>query len=309
MDSLVSFYPNLESPNVYQPVSLFDALTLHTWKFQKHVEYARELLQKYGKDGYYKTYKKSMPAFTPSGLFTTRSNEGLIAHSNYICIDVDCDNRFDAIKVKDMFSEIDNVAYCCYSLSNIGVFAIIPIQDGSLHEMHWLALQQDINGILKDIKPGLTIDEKCKNVSRTRTITHDDAPYSNKWADIYQGLASDRNAVYTPEKYYHSDNSDTSKQKALFLVQQIVGNHINITEDTEDWLKICYSFANTYGSEGESLFHDLSQIDSRYKAKNCKATYLSALRAKSKMDISAFFAVCKKHNITVPSDKDFLNNK
>lgn len=160
----------------------------------------------------YTTIKSMMPGAVVSGIIPkgyARKESNLTAHTGLISIDVDRGENpdIDFADVKRMLSEFDCVAYCALSLSGDGLFCIIPIDmpctipippidaDGTervqaikrvkaLHVGQFEALKQSFKLM------GLKVDEACKDISRIRVLSHDDAPYINPDAVPYPHFIS-----------------------------------------------------------------------------------------------------------------------
>ncbi|MCO6487008.1 MAG: hypothetical protein J5I98_01260 [Phaeodactylibacter sp.] len=129
-----------------------------------------------------KALKASLPAITVSGKFSVRNMKGLIQHSGLMCIDIDPGHNPNIVnwgEVKEVLSQLDNVAYCGLSVSGNGYFAIVPIAYPAKHTEHFKALEADF------LRMGLVIDPNCKDVCRLRGYSYDPAPYFNHAARTY----------------------------------------------------------------------------------------------------------------------------
>lgn len=77
--------------------------------------------------------KARLPAITPSGLFSVRKKEGLIAHSGLICLDIDAKEN-PAIEdwnvLKQNLPVSEHILYAGLSASGRGLFCLVPIADG-----------------------------------------------------------------------------------------------------------------------------------------------------------------------------------
>lgn len=93
--------------------------------------------------------KARLPAITPSGLFSVRKKEGLIAHSGLICLDIDAKENpviEDWNALKQNLPVPDHILYAGLSASGRGLFCLVPIADGKQHLQHFLALERDFKG-------------------------------------------------------------------------------------------------------------------------------------------------------------------
>ncbi len=62
-----------------------------------------------------KVIKVSLPAITPSGVFSSRSEKDLIEHSGFLAFDIDLKDNLHITNfhnLKEQLSNIPNIAYC-----------------------------------------------------------------------------------------------------------------------------------------------------------------------------------------------------
>src|SRR5690554_4569370 len=77
----------------------------------------------------YKAKKRTLGGITPSGIFSNRSESGLIEHSGLIQFDIDSkDNPVNMEELKFKIQHIPYVAYLSLSTSGNGLWGLIPIQ-------------------------------------------------------------------------------------------------------------------------------------------------------------------------------------
>ena len=79
----VSCFANYDSPANPRPVNLLHWLT--SPKYSDNVNTIRNIDDKESRD----KFKAKLPAITPSGLFSYRSQKDLIQHSGFIQFDID----------------------------------------------------------------------------------------------------------------------------------------------------------------------------------------------------------------------------
>ena len=174
----IRFFENKESQSRPKSIGLLDWLT--TDAFKKQVESIRSCDSKDEADRLKSKLPCSMPSMRMDG-----------SHSGYIAIDVDGVNHGDNLEytpaeLKAKISQIVNVAYCGYSCSGKGVWALIPIFDTTKHLDHFRALEVVFQRI------GLKIDSSCKNVNRLRYASYDPEPYLNEQAEKFSLILVDK---------------------------------------------------------------------------------------------------------------------
>lgn len=157
-------------------------VNLLTWlrsdKYAEQVGLIRSLQEKGERDA----LKATLPAITPSGLFSHRKEAGLVAHSGLICLDIDLKGNEGITNYADLkreLSKLVNVAYVGLSVSATGFFVLIPLADPTRHKEHFEALKQDFSGF------GIEIDKSCKNISRLRGYSWDADPFFRHDAKPY----------------------------------------------------------------------------------------------------------------------------
>jgi len=125
----------------------------------------------------YRKKKLELPYILPSGIFSKRSNSGLINHSGYICIDVDKIDNIEEVKGQLCSLAFVNLAFT--SPSSKGVKAIIKIDiEKATHMQYFTALE-----VCLQEEYHIEIDSSCKNVSRACLICHDSEAYINDHSD------------------------------------------------------------------------------------------------------------------------------
>jgi len=167
----IRVFKNKESQ--HQPYSMPLLEWLTSDRFKDRIELLRAAPTKDEMD----KIKNTLPCAMPSLLFSGE-------HSGYIAIDVDGINHGDNLEytpaqLKAKVSSIANVAYCGYSASGLGVWALVPIKDTSKHLEHFKALIEKFKAI------GLKIDEGCSNINRLRFCSYDSEPYLNENAVVF----------------------------------------------------------------------------------------------------------------------------
>jgi hypothetical protein len=115
-------------------------------------------------------YKKKFPYVTFSGTFRKRSNEGIINHSGYICIDLDNVGdtaRIIGIKGQILKSFIPGLIFISPSGNGLKIVYKIDISQGT-HAEYFSALSQYFKTEIK-----IDVDPSGKDVSRACFICYD----------------------------------------------------------------------------------------------------------------------------------------
>ena len=273
--------------------NLFTILTTDKWRTLSDKVRAEK------DDDKRKELKLQLPAFTPSGTFTTRNIKGLIKHSGYMCIDIDGDDNptiKDWQAVVHQLGKLPEVAFAGLSVSGNGVFALIPIKYPDRHIAHFRALQKSLS------KRGLVIDPKCSDVSRLRFYSYNKHYYINKDAKQYTPLYNKPQALqptYTHIPLSNSMPSDESDAEAL--VKEVVARGVNIVPNYNDWFKVGAALSNV--SNGRQLFHNISQIDSnKYNYKECNKQF-DSIKPGGGITINTLFYIANQYGVVLRKSK------
>ncbi len=290
----VSIYKNVKDTNG-TTVDLFNVLTTDRWRHLSDKVRAEQDKKKRDK------LKQQLPAFTPSGIFKDcqRTEEGLIKHSGYMCIDIDGDdnpNIADWQAVVFELGKLPQVAFAARSVSGNGVFAVIPIKYPSRHKEHFKAFQKSF------AKRGLVIDPKCGNLSRLRFYSYNEHYYINKKAEPYIHLYKEPimpTTNYMPAAC-HPNESDVDT-----LVREIVASGINIVPDYNAWFNVASALSNV--ANGRELFHRISQMDaSKYNYKKCDKQF-DGIKPGKGITINTLFYIAKNYGIAI-KNRDSSNS-
>lgn len=169
----VSCFQNYDTPQNPVPINLMTWLT--STKYKDKVKAIRSINDKKKRD----SIKSTLPAITPSGIFSYRSQSKLIQHSGLIQIDIDLtkenllisnwgDLKFELIK-------IPNIAYLGASVSGRGYWGLIPIPPEPENQKRYFDALYDI--FLNSW--GIELDDKPKNVASLRGYSFDSKAYFN----------------------------------------------------------------------------------------------------------------------------------
>lgn len=231
----------------------------------------------------FREVKKLMPMYTPSGVFSKRSKEGLIQHSGFICLDVDAKDNptVDLQAFLASLKDAESIYFASRSISGKGVFILVPVAFPDKHELHFDALVEDFSKI------GIKIDKSGRDVSRARFVSYDDSPIFNPDAKAYDRL------LLPKKQEAEFTSTDTNIE---ILVKKAIDSGINITSSYHDWFALACSLRRVPG--GREMFHALSAMDDRYNFAQADKQFDAVLHGYGYNE-SKFFEICKRHGITL----------
>lgn len=143
--------------------------------------------------------KKSLPAGIISGVAQKGIGErDIVERNNVVAVDIDAKDNpalYDWEAVKREISKSPFVAYAGLSVSGLGIFVLIPVEDSTKHKQHFDAIVSDFTNttftimqnedkeptILRGIRP----DQAPSNIASKRFVSYDPQPYWNTEAHIY----------------------------------------------------------------------------------------------------------------------------
>lgn len=278
---------------------------LFSKKYQDKIIALRQVDDKKERDA----IKKTLPAATISGTFTKRAAANIVQYNGLVCLDFDgADNPGKSpAEMKSDLAEYDEVAYAAVSVGGKGVFAIIPTTNTD-PERH--AAIVDMLGATFAREDGLHYDRACKDVSRLRFVSWDaecvhnpDAtPFdaSRIFADIEAREAARPPRPLILRQPAASSNNpsgrpDRTRERVESLIGAVETSRADLTSNYDDWLKLGFSIASHFGSDGEDYYHRLSQFHTDYDHAATAKKYENLLRHGRRIKIGTFFKILE-HN-------------
>jgi predicted P-loop ATPase len=238
-----------------------------------------------------KMKKDSVPVVTLSGVFKgSKSNDALVEHSGYICIDVDAKDQITQISKEVLTS--DPYAYCVHdSVSGNGGFVVIVKIDPAKHEDAFLGLEKYFF-----TNYSIVIDQSCKNVSRLRYISFDPDLKHNPKAKIFKQY------LKKIEKRNVQLKRIVVKNDFDQMVNQASG--MNLFDDYNDYIKCAFALANEFGEMGRSYFHALCQSSDKYNYDRAEKDYDKAVaRNKTGITIASLYYIFAQNGIALKSEE------
>jgi predicted P-loop ATPase len=226
-----------------------------------------------------------LPAVCLSGTFAKRNNEGLLAHSGFIGIDIDGENPDDVKRRVRGDKYVYSVFTSCSGTGACLIFKILP-------DRHL----DSFNGIAEYLLTnyGLIADQSCKNVSRLRFVSYDPDIYIEDHAVVFKQFPKGEKKPKLISKEVVFIQSDFEA-----ILDQIT---FDITGGYHQWLKIGFAIASHFGEPGREYFHRISKFGN-YSEKTCDKQYTECLKGRGDgITIATFYWICKENNIPVVSE-------
>ena len=283
MTKLVSYFSSVA--NSHKPKG---SLPLETILFSERVRAKVEALRSlpYGSEAFNQA-KRSMPCYTPSGVFEVRNSEGLICHSGVLCVEWDKVEDVDALK--DLLGGLPFIYYAGLSCSGRGVFALIKIADPTKHREYFKALSEYFGGI------GYRVDESGKDVCRLRVASYDAESIFNANSEVWNELPRVVAPTYTPRLA-----TATDERLLLAGVEYISRHGIDITQGRNNWLAIGSCVKSIMGAGGEDVFVSLSRYHPQYRESDARKTYRTI--AGNGYGIGVFASACSRAGVPKLTD-------
>lgn len=261
-------------------------------KYRGRVEEIRKLQD----ETLQKDIKMTLPAITPSGIFSYRSEEHLTTHSGFLAFDIDLSDNthianFDDLKTQ--VSHVVNVAYCGLSVRGKGYWGLVPIPKSTPieHKQRFSALANDFKRF------GINLDPSGCDVCRLRIYSWDAEAYFNHNAKLYTKIFKPQKKSSTRPAY------SNTREKIEGIIEKIKQDKTDITEDYQIWLKIGCAFADEFGGGGRDYFHSVSQFHPDYSPDKTDRMFDDILKhGYDKVSIGWFFNLLKDYGISLKTE-------
>ncbi|MEI6900550.1 MAG: BT4734/BF3469 family protein, partial [Bacteroidota bacterium] len=154
---------------------------IRSGKYKEKIQTLRELIRQ-GKDDEYNEKKKSLPAFTPSGLFEGgRKLKFLKEYSGCLILDLDKLDQDQLTFAKEKAAEIHYTYACFISPSGHGLKILVKVFSRPV--FHKQVFEQVKEYYEKQLE--LPVDPSGKDITRLCFVSWDELPYLNPSSAIF----------------------------------------------------------------------------------------------------------------------------
>lgn len=249
------------------------------WKAE--VEKARSFASKEERDN----FKKTLPAVTISGVFSTRKEANLISHSGFICVDIDSQEVDRSTLAADPFTYA-----LFYSISGKGVAILVKINPDK-HKESYQYLQKYYFE-----KYGVVVDPAPKNVASCRIISYDPEVFVNPGAKPSKFLEWKLPKVQSLPVVFSQDELTS-------IVRSVIEKGIDLAPDYLSYLQLAFALSSHLGESGRQHFHTLCQLNSKYSHDQADRQYTYCLKSPKTskgIGIGTFYHMVKSAGIDLP---------
>ena len=240
----------------------------------------------------YSAQKALAPLVTISGEFTSRKKDGLIQHSGLIAMDID-EKENDVNKINKFVASPSPEACVVHrSIGGEGIVIIYKINPDD-HLKSFYAISENLAEV-----HGLIADKACKDVSRARFVSFDSDVYHNADAPIWDKFPEVKEDKRKTREYRkHSPNLDNTMR----IAKELAVANPTLLDDYADWMTIGFSLISEHGEEGREAFHVLSEVSSKYDAKDTDEKYSQLLSDYDghSITIGSFYMLAKENNVEI----------
>lgn len=253
-----------------------------------------------------KLLKENLPAITVSGTFNnSHSAKDLIQHSGLIQIDFD---HVNTNKVKGDLEKDQYTFASFHSPTGTGIKAIVKI-DPDHHEASFLALKRYYSSQFN-----LEIDHKCKDIGRCMFVSYDENLYFNPDSIKFpleknEPIATNKGSGRRKRILEGNVLIDRKYDEVELLIRQIEEVKKDLTSGYDNWLKIGFALASTFGERGRGFYHRLSIFNNQYTVNETDLQYDKCLQSKKEgINLSTLYFIAKSYGITNTKNKVHENN-
>ncbi|GAB4038707.1 PriCT-2 domain-containing protein [Spirosoma jeollabukense] len=284
----VSCFANYDTPT--NPVTINLLVWLYSPKHRAKIDALREVVDKAERD----SIKATLPAITPSAVFTYRQESSLVAgsHTRLLAFDIDLKDNPNIRNYADLKAQISKlpfVAYCALSASGKGYWGLVPIAYPERHGHHFDRLKRVFAHY------GIHIDTKPRNVASLRGYSYDPDPYQPEQVMLFEWY--DEPPQPKPRPFSLSTDADTERQRVEVCIDEVGKRSTYIGDNYADWYAVGCSLANAFGESGRDYYHQISQHYPGYQYAQTDKQFTACLRADSKATLGTFFHLCQQQGI------------
>lgn len=235
--------------------------------------------------------KKKVPYVTISGAFDYRSASSLLAHSGFVCMDID-----DIDDIDKTFEQLKNdpFTYGAFrSISGRGIAVIVKI-DEKRHLDAWLGLESYYAK-----KYEVSVDRSCKDASRARFVSFDPETFTNEKSKIFKNYIP-KSKQLTKKKL---PNLIVGNNDIDFIISQVQTSSIDITQnDYEIYRNIGFALAAEFGEGGRSYFHAVAYYSTKYTQEGCDKQFNKCIKSGGQgIGLPTFLHYVKEAGVSIVS--------
>ena len=272
LNKQISWYPNALSSTGYN-IAFGDYFSnIVSQQYNPYIQKYRDTVEVLGKDSDFAKQLKvsSLVCVTPSGIFSERKDSGLRGDfTGIIVLDLDAKDNYgiDIDKAILDARNIPNTLAYHKSVSGEG-YAIYVYVDKWQRNTYSFAMSY------YTVMLGVTFDRATSNLSRLRFISYDE----DLWlADRIECLEIPPLVVSKRHTPKPSNRQTTSNDMIGELVNTVISNGDDPTQDYADWFTLGCAIANGYGESGRTMFHIVSSNYYGYDYQEVDAKFDSIL--------------------------------
>jgi len=281
----ISYYNSLPSKGQAHTasgqISITDFIShIKFGKYKEAVDRVRNEPEKKKRD----ILKRSLVSVTISGVFAERKEEHLVAHSGFICIDVDNFTDKSAI-LKDKYT------FACFDSVSGNGFAVIVKINPDKHKDSFRWLQKYYFDSF-----GIVVDPAPQNPASLRYVSYDPL------VEINQKSCQAKFNLPKPVKP-KTLPLIVSDDKVAEYVREVQSRRIDIAPQYQEYLNLSFALVDGFGEGGREYFHALCAISEKYNSQHANRQYDIAIkRGKSGISVGTFYFMLKQAGIEIKSD-------
>ena len=262
---------------------LLSAIKYGTWKTE--VESIRAAQTKTEKSD----LKRTLPSVTVSGIFAIRNQNQLVAHSGFICIDID--NYTDRTSLIN-----DKYTHALFtSVGGNGMAVVVKINK----EHHKASFNFLRSYYFESF--GITVDSAPQNVASLRYVSFDPNLFLNEKSKVSS---------------YKEIKQPKIKSLPIVLDGSVISDVIrsvnaNIAHSYDEYLRLGFAICSGFGESGRAWFHQLASISEKYNQSHCDKQFDICLKGahNSGVSVGTFYWMLKEAGATFPkTDTSFIRD-
>lgn len=233
--------------------------------------------------------KQQLPAVSISGTFSVRNAKGIIAHSGFICIDIDNFNGNEMELKNDQFTY-----FLFKSASGKGIAIIVKINKDKHQESFQFLRKYYIENY------NVHIDPAPQNIASLRFVSFDETAVINPDSKVSK--------TYAPKKEVKKQTLPIvlAFDQVGEMVQEACAKGVDLAPDYESYLRLGFALAHGFGDNGKQYFHALCSMSAKYNEEDAERQWKVCLDKKNNpgITVGSFYHMLKEHGINIPKGND-----